>query len=457
MVTQSRAVIMGIMVVVATWATLAHGQSQEALSQRFTLEQAIEYARANSPRLRAALQGVVTQSEAIAAAKALRVPRLTFDLSPRVTDDPTGTALELSRSGISDVLAGSSPSQGHLNAAVSVEWPLYLGGEIGARTRQAQAERRVTRAFSRDIERDLLYDVVRLYARLFEFDQDIRAAERSVEALEESRHIVAQMLTQGRRPRVDLLKVETRLAGVRDDLVRFKNARRVAAGRLNAVLGQNAGTPIAVVEKLPKLTAEVPLEQALAAAQHSNPELQAAVERVAAAKHSIEVEKSRLRPSVSLVAGYRAQQDNTFNSGAVAGVVLRWPLFDQTLSRRADKARSRRKERQWELAQLRLDIEERVHTAYARIEDARSRIEATTAALASSTETLRIEGETLRLGLTTVEDFLDAQAAFLRTQAKYYEALADHIVAAVALQRDSGIELIPGWTERVPNNKRSTE
>jgi outer membrane protein len=436
----------GTMLSVLIFVSAAGLQAQEPTPEPLTLGEALEHARANSPRLAAARQGITTEEADISAAKAMRWPRLDVGGAFQAVADPTQTAAGFPLTGLGQVPAGQPLSRQYLNGGAYATLPIYLGGRIGAATRLAEAERDLSREIERDVERDLVFDVTRSYARLVELERDVRAAERSEEALVESRRVIEQMVDLGKAPRVDLLKVGTRLADVRADLIEFRNARRIEAGRLNALMGRPVGAPVAVERELPRPAVALSAAEAAEAALRRNPEYRLAQQRVTVAERAVGLAETQLRPTVSIGAGYRALSADPFSdaySGApVAGIAFSLPAFDRTLSRRVEEAESRELERQAELAQLRLDVEERAHTAYLRVEDARERIRATEAAIAFAEEVLRIEQEKQRLGRGTIEDLLDAQAALLTSEANYYRALSDYTTAVAALERETGLDLI---------------
>lgn len=423
-------------------ALRAQHQPDAAAVDTLTLEDALSYARMHSPRLAAAEQVIVTEEADLAAASAFRFPRLDVGAAYSAAGKPTQTAVSFPVLGLGAVPAGQAASRQHANAGVYATIPIWLGGRIGAATRLAEAEREVARADASAVERDLVFGVTRTYARLVELERDVRAAERSVEALDESRRVTQEMLELGKAPRVDLLKVDTRLAEVRAELIEFRNARRIEAGRLNALLGRPVGEPVAVQARLPRPEVRVSIDEAIQVTLRANPAYRAAERHVEVATRGVELAEAQLRPSLSLGAGYRAQSvdplSDAYAGGFVAGVAFSLPVLDRTRSWRIDEAESREEQRRAELAQFRLDIEERVRTAYLQVADAAERIQATEAAIAFAEEALRIEQEKQRLGRGTIENLLDTQAALLTSEANYYQALADYTTAVAALEHEIG-------------------
>jgi outer membrane protein len=406
------------------------------------MDAALAYARQHSPRLSARRQGVTTEQAAIAVARAQRLPRLTLNATARGSSQATQTAMGFPSTQLADIPEGQPFGNSHLNADLMATIPLYTGGRIGSAVRLARAQRDLAKVNVLDVERDLDFDVTSTYANLVQLDRDIQAAQESVSALTESRRVIAQMFDEGKVAKVDLLKVDTRLADVRDTAIEFRNNRDIAVGQLNALLGRSIDTPVIVEITLSMPAIPTPLDQLQQVAIIQNPKSQIARAEVTLSNRSVEVSRAALRPSLSLAADGRGQSVdpfNTYKGGVVGGLLFSFPAFDRTLSNRVGEAKSRALERQADLQQVELDTAQRTRTAYLQIQNSRERIRATETSIAYAREALRIEQEKQRYGRGIIENLLDAQAALLTAEARYYRALADSTTAAAALTRETGI------------------
>jgi outer membrane protein len=407
-----------------------------------TLDAALVYARQHSPRLSAKRQGVTTEQDALAAARAERLPRLTLGAAARGSSQPTQTAMGFPLTQLADIPENQPFRRGHLNADVRATLPVYSGGRIGSAVGLAQAQRNLAQAGVHDLERSLDFDVTSAYANLVQLDRDIQAARESVNALTESRRVVAQMLNEGKVARVDLLKVDTRLADVQDEAIEFRNAREIETGQFNALLGRPIDTPVLAETALPPPAAQLSLDQVSQLARTGNTKNQIAQAEVSVSERSVAVAKSALRPSVSLAADLLGQSADPFavyKGGVIAGAVFDFPFFDRTLTHRVEEAKSRELERRADLKQVELDAAQRARAAYLNMRNSEERIRATETAIAYAREALRIEQEKQRYGRGIIENLLDAQAALLTSEARYYRALADYTTAAAAVRRETGL------------------
>jgi len=407
-----------------------------------TLDAALSYAREHSPKLSARRQGVTTEQAAIAGAKAERLPRLTLGGAARGSSQRTETAMGFPLTQLADIPENQPFRRGHLNADIRATLPLYTGGRIGSAVGLAQAQRDLAQAGVHDLERSLDFEVTSAYANLVQLDRDIEAARESVNALTEGRRVIAQMLNEGKVARVDVLKIDTRLADVQDTAIEFRNARQIEMGLFNALLGRSIDTPVTLETALPRPSAQFSQEQVSQLAHRGNSQYQIAEAQVSVAERSVAVARSAQRPSLSLAADLRGQSADPFDvykGGAVAGVVFNFPFFDRALTHRVEEAESRAAERRAELKQAGLDAEQRVRSAYLQVQNSEERIRATETAIGYARESLRIEQEKQRYGRGIIENLLDAQAALLTSEARYYRALADYMTATAAVRRETGL------------------
>ncbi|MFP5211653.1 MAG: TolC family protein [Acidobacteriota bacterium] len=423
----------------ASFALSGAAQGQAAPSP-LTLDAAIAYAKQHSPLLAATKQSVLTKQAAIAAAKAEQLPRADVDAALRGSNQPTESALGFPLTPLADI-----PNQpfgnGHLTGLATATVPIYTGGRIGAETHVAEAERDLAQTNVHEVESNLEYEVSATYARLVEVERDVQAAQESVDALTESQRIARQMLSVGKIARVDLLKIDTRLADVQAEDIDLENERQILVGQLNALIGRPVDTPIIAQTSLPHPVVTISPDQAALAASTGNTQYQLAEAQTKVAQKSVDQAKSQLRPTISFSADFFKQSTDPFSvyrSGAIAGFSFSYPIFDRPLNHRVQEAKSLELEDRSKADQARLDAMQRARTATLQVQDAEARIQATQSSIAEAREALRIEQEKLKYGRGIMEHLLDAQTALLKSEADYYRALADHTIATASLKRETG-------------------
>jgi outer membrane protein TolC len=133
-------------------------------------------------------------------------------------------------------------------------------------------------------------------------------------------------------------------------------------------------------------------------------------------------------------------RDNEWGDDHQGGITIDWPLFDG-MKREGqlveDKAML--KKRQLEL----LDAEEKavlqVRQSLLSIRDAEEFVESQKMNLEHSREGLRLATVGYDAGVNTEVDITDARSALTRAQGLYYQAIHDHCVARLKLQRATGM------------------
>ncbi len=312
-------------VAIAAFAFFARVILAQPQDLPFTLDAALAYARQHSPRLSAKRQGVTTQQSAMAAARSERLPRLTLGGAARGSSQPTETAMGFPLTQLADIPEGQPFRKGHFNADIRATIPVYTGGRIRSAVSLAESQHDLAQVTVHDVERGLDFDVTSTYANLVQLDRDIEAARESVNALTESRRVVGQMFDEGKVARVDLLKVDTRLADVQDTAIEFRNAREIQTGQFNALLGRPIETPVVVETVLPRGPQLLSLDDVSQLARTENTKTQIARAEVSISERFVEVARSALRPTLSLVGDLRGQSADPFamyKGGVVGGAVF---------------------------------------------------------------------------------------------------------------------------------------
>ncbi len=422
------------------WGSLHAAYSQQGNPSPLTLQEAIDFAEHHSPLLAATQESVSVRQAEVAAAKAERLPHVDVGAALRGSNQLTESALGFPLTPLADI-PNQPFANGHLNGFVAATVPVYTGGRIAAEKRVAEAGRSLAQANVHDVESNLRFEVATTYARLVQVERDAQAAQESVAALTESQRIARQMLSVGKIARVDLLKVDTRLADVRAELIDLNNEQQILAGQLNALMGRPVDMPVIVQTSLPHPEAVLSATQAAAAAAIGNTRYQVAEVQAKVAQKAVGLAKSQLRPTLSFTTDFFKQSPDPFSiyrGGVIAGFSLRYPIFDRVLNHRIQEAKSQEMEDRRRADQARLDAMQRARTAALQVRDAEARIQATQSSITEGREALRIEQEKLRYGRGIMEHLLDAQAALLTTEADYYRALADYTIATASLKRETG-------------------
>lgn len=436
--------ILSISVLMA-WAQVADGPDP---SRPFTLTRAIEMALERNATLRAAQKGIEVEDRGLSMARRQRIPRLdifgSYQAFPTDSRLPTRERefLALEEQEFSDL--NDQLAAGGIRASV----PLFTGGRISAEIRSGEHATAIAMQQFYQSRDDLILQVAGVFYKILELQKLKEADEVAVGNLVESKRIVEKFVEVGKAPKLDLLRIETRLAHVRQGLIRVNNAITVANARLKTLMGLEGVAPrIAIEGRLAYQAWPLDLQQNIQQALERQPSYLSQKEKVKLLEQKVRVAQSERLPQVMASGDYIAvhgfESDRTYEA-TEAMVSLSMPVFDGALIRNRiarehaelDKARS-------ELEALRLSVMFEVQKAYQYLLEAEEQVKNTEVGLGSAREGFRIEQVKLDAGKGIVNDVLDAQADLLKAEGNYAEALADIRVAYVTLKWAIGaIDLI---------------
>jgi len=408
-----------------------------ALPARLTLEEAVQLALDNNPEIAAAQWEQQAAEAQFDAAQASRWPRITAEAGTQHFNDRqrliparyNGEPGDFDR----DITRGD----------LVLTFPLFTGGRIGSEIdaanwlKQAQGK-----ALARTRE-ELVFAVSSAFYTLLGQREVVRSLEFSIRAMEEQGRQVEALLAAQKAARVDWLRMEVRLADLRQALVRERNMLALGKRMIMTLLGQDGATQQFSVEGVLAPPADsVPDARTLAsAALQARADYQAAKARMEAQAKTVDAAAAARWPSLALQSSYgtRATGHGQSEEVGVIGLAVSAPVFDAgRIAAQERKERALLGTLQARLRKLELQISQEVEAAALDLQSGLERIKATEYAIAQAQETLRIERLKFDLGSGSVTDVLDAQAATLQSDTNHFRALADYHIAQARLRLAAG-------------------
>ncbi len=242
----------------------------------------------------------------------------------------------------------------------------------------------------------------------------------------------------GTRPKSDVVRAEVDVANARVDLIRGRNAERLARVALNTAMGIDVDLPTQVQDNLVYEPVQFDRPQLRAEALRQRPEHRQA-------KLQVDVTEAQER------LAFRNFLPNLFGTGAYGGtrselnpfwslgLSLSWTLFDGgNLVGRYQEARANLDAAQARVKASELDIIQNVEQAEIVAEEAQERIQAAQAAVASAEENFRLAQGRFDAGVGTILELTDAQLALTQSQNVEAQALSDFRIALYRLDRALG-------------------
>lgn len=419
---------------------LSASRVKAAGSAPLTLDQAISTALEDNPRLKS-LSGRVK-----AAAAGEKVSR--GSLYPRL--DAYAGYTRTSNPMLIIPMKSLPPTyepvftRNHYTAGLSAILPLYQGGRRWSRITMAELEKKISDRALSFTRQELIANVTNTFNRIISLKELEKAQEKVLAALKKAHLDVRRRVDLGRAAPVEVMKMETQVAGQEFELAHTRQARLRARQLLAALLGLDPASPPEVAGRLPAELPGLPeddpgtIEELL----RQRPDLEKAAHQVELAENNIKLEKGWNLPEVDLVGDYGRRAGSGLNDHEEvwsAGVNLRFNLFaGGTIQSRIQRAEARLESARQEYSDLELKARTEIGNATTRITEARRKLEMAERAIKSARESWRIEDLKYRAGAGTITDSLLAQAAWFEAEALRSEALYELNTAAVDFKLATG-------------------
>jgi outer membrane protein len=423
-----------------------------AAAQVMSLPDAIAYARAHQPAIRAALSRV---SQRLAEAKVpsgqwLPTIGVTAQLYGMTANNTTATYLSTPFVDVPRIggTLSQTPSSANLApyastlAGAGITQELFDFGRIGAQ-RAAMDELVDVEKHNAEAERlDVEFGVDEAYFAVLAAKGIVRASDEAYERSKVHRDLAKHGVDSGLRSPIELTRAEADLARFDVDRIRSRGGLAIA----QTVLGAAIGAPDMAVdtsEQGPQPADMPALADALQRAQAHDPAMAAALADLKAAEQKTRAVGAELRPDLLLTGTLTGRAGGAPATGGAAtpsgdgwlpsvpnwdvGVVLSWPLFDGMIDARQDAARAAEQVRHDEVDITREMEVARVRKTFAQVQVSRSAIAALQNQVLAARANYEQADARFRAGIGNAVELADAEA--VRTDADIQLAMGQFDLA----------------------------
>jgi outer membrane protein len=425
-------------------------QATPAPIHTMTLGEALTYARAHQPAVRAALARIQAQATEAKIASAQWLPTVgaTAQLFAATANNTTGTYVSPGFMDIPRIGATRATGTGSLKpypstlVGLGINQELFDFGRIAAQTAAADAATDVLRQRARSVTLDVSFDVEEAYFSVFAAKAVLKASQDAYDRSLVHRDMAKAGVGSGLRSPIELTRAEADLANF--DIGRIRAAGGVVTAQ--TVFAASVGVPDAAldVSAAPPAPADLPdLSSAIQRAEARDPRLLEAFAQLRAVEQHTRAVAAEFRPNLSVtgtVSG-RAGEAPPSGSGTLpdgggfvprvpnwdVGVVLSWPLFDGVISARADASRARERVQKEDIALVREQDQVAVREAYANVGVARTVLPGLSRARDAARANYAQADARFKAGLGTSVELADAEA--LRTAAEIQLVLGEFELA----------------------------
>ena len=411
------------------------------------LDQAIAMALDQSPAVKAATYQALSARD-----KASAVNRTHWGALDAVASVSRFEADRLLVPMTSQLLAGglhNAPfDRDQIHYGLTYQIPLYLGGKLSAGIEMAKLEAAKADALRDGTTWQVRFNVVSLYAGVQALDGALTASGELIQTLAAVHKRLELMVEQGKRPELDLLKVQDELAEAQAEQAGLQARRVQVASMLLALLGQSPYRPLIVTplsDFAPELTVSADSLRTLAGI--SSPVRRAEFSQDQA-DSGIKAARSEFLPSIVGQASYFGHHadaaDGSDPTTWSLSLGVKLPLFNGTSRFKemsAAKASQRAAEEGLTMAHLQRQAE--LNDALARLQAARMGLQAATARVAAATEAARSEQIRYDSGASSIEDLLRAKTRAEAANTALASARGELKIAAEQINAVVETEVLP--------------
>lgn len=443
-----RAKVVGLLL--ASTLTLAGGLGAQptVVDEPLSLSEAMERARQAAREVQAARARASASQADVERARGARLPTLKLEETWVYTDAPAdvfGLQLQQERFSFPDFVASDPNDPGFFDSSTTrleISAPLYTGGEISARIRQAELAAEAASRNAHWTADGAALEAATAWIRLAQARERVALLERSLETVEAHAELARKYEDQGMLVASERLRAEVERARVEDLLTEAQGQARVADANLSfRLVAEPDGSwelePLPEPEPLAR-----DLDTWLAGAD-DRADLEAAENQVAAAELEERVARAARLPRVGISARHDLVDEwpagthgDSTGIFAQASVDLwaggRHKAAQAAARARADAART-------EVEQALEGAKLQIRNAYEAARTSYERWQTAIASLEAARENERILGERFRKGIVKTLDVLDAATALREAETRELVSRAEAWRAGFELARVAGM------------------
>jgi outer membrane protein len=411
-----------------------------------TLDQLIQIALDNQPRIRSAQAALEGADARVGIARAGYFPVIGTTVGyNRATSNVAGgvnpATGNVSRRSVSDVSVNRQDFTARFSQNVfdsfRREWRLQ-----GAREDQSAAEFDLSTT-----RQDVVLNVQAAFynyllaRRLVEVNEE--AVRRNIQSLERARGF----FEVGTRPKIDVTRAQVDLANAELALVRARNSVAVSFAALNNAIGvpEHPFYQVPGELEIPPQTVKpeelvATLEESIRIALDNRTEIRALRARIRSSEANLTLAKRNFLPSLSADANwnYRGQElpyaPNWSVGGTLTVPVLNPPLFSQVNEAAANLASAQASE---EITAQNIVLE--VQQSFVDLVSARERIRTAEVLLTQARENLELAQGRYQVGVGPLIDVTDAELALTQAESENIQAIVDFKLSEARLRKAMGL------------------
>ncbi|MFA7330239.1 MAG: TolC family protein [Candidatus Delongbacteria bacterium] len=329
---------------------------------------------------------------------------------------------------------------------VTAEMPLFAGGQIVNRVRQADLMADAQELKSERERRQVDFDVATAWTNLAKAREYRDLLERARATTKAHVEMARDYQDVGFLVASDVLRAEVQLSQMNELVLRAENGAALAQAALNFQLGLDLRT----MHKLEATPAQPETGDELGAwteqALGSRPDLAAARKQLKAGELEEWVAGAAFLPTLGVQAGYDWYDDTAFGT-AEGSYSVKAALTFNVFRGGSDRARFARARQEYragsqDVARFQEGVRLELQQHWGDLQTARLSQQAAAQALTAGRENLRVVEDRFREGVSRMIDLLDAETALREAEVRELVARYDGHMAGFRLRHAAGQEIV---------------
>jgi outer membrane protein TolC len=439
-----------------TWTAalgLLLGLGAPASAETFDREQAVRYALAHNPELRALHEQVAAAGGRTQTAQGARLPSLGLSYSARSSNNPLDAfADKLNTRSVTtpdfDPARLNHPGSSDLHATqLALRLPVYAGGRLSASLASAEEMENYARLQYERAREVTAFQTLRAWLNLQAAQEGLAIAGDAVAAAQEHARTTGQLAREGRIVVSDKLTAEVHLAAMQAQREQAATRLESARNQLKLVMGLPLDQDVTLAPATFGATGD--------AANAAEIETRALVNRrdLAAARAMHEAAKARVqaaravhKPSVDFIATHNRFDDSPGfdeQSSSVMGVVSLDLYAGGRHQGEIATALAEEREAQWRVQSLEQTVRHDVREARENLREAGARHATAAGNAERAKENVRLVKQRYGQGRTILIDLLQAERAHTEARNEELVSRVNLEVGQAALQLAEGALPLP--------------
>ena len=237
------------------------------------------------------------------------IKRARHEVEAALAEVPQVTSLDDPMLMVSPIGEMAQTAAGEVGAMTSLSQKLPFPGKLEARGEAALAEARVAKANLTETRLRVVADTRRAYWGYYDMARSIAVVERSRELLEQFEQTAQAAYAAGQVPQQDVLRAQVELEELKQEVLTLRQRLEAQVARLNALMDRPVDAPLPPPAPAETQAVDLQLDDVLALAKQTNPELLRIRQQIAAARHRLDLAELERWPDLTAAVNYNLVED----------------------------------------------------------------------------------------------------------------------------------------------------